>query len=246
MSCSKTVKKETTDESVVEPPTHAFLDVKVYLQAAMSGTLTDMSTGLTGVIPTTDPYGVGVTCADINTLPDVVDWIKVELWRAEIPKEKLYSFSALLLKDGKIVDVDGKSPLKHPEEGNYHVVVKHRNHMAVMSDVVSLKIGSTTSVDFTQSATAAIGGNSPLYHLTNGFYGMHYGEFNHDCDISNADGQAAWDAITDHGFTPGYFNDDFNMDKVVNVNDTYVYSSNDPDYKASLFAWPAGSCTPYE
>lgn len=77
ISCTKNVKKESTDESIVEPPTHAFLDINVYLQAAISGTNTEMSTGLTGVIPTNDPYGVGVTCPDINTIPDVVDWIKV-------------------------------------------------------------------------------------------------------------------------------------------------------------------------
>ena len=40
----------------------------------------------------------------------------------------------MIQRDGDIVDVDGVSPLAFPvEEGDYHIVVKHRNHLGMMT-----------------------------------------------------------------------------------------------------------------
>lgn len=48
--------------------------------------------------------------------------------------------AALLDKDGKIVDLDGFSPLKiNYYEGDYYIVIYHRNHLPIMTpDLVHL------------------------------------------------------------------------------------------------------------
>ncbi len=65
----------------------------------------------------------------------IVDWVFVELRSADDPKIVLATRSALLQRDGDVVDVDGSSPLHFPSvaAGDYLVAVRHRNHLGVMS-----------------------------------------------------------------------------------------------------------------
>ena len=99
-------------------------------------------------LPTTSPYPApGNTYPLINSpggpAGKVVDWIWVEIWSNFAPYPGDPDFTlydviehrALLLKtDGSIVDVDGNLPKFRPYSGNkVHIVVKHRNHLSVMS-----------------------------------------------------------------------------------------------------------------
>jgi len=71
----------------------------------------------------------------VSMIPEnVVDWILVEL-RNNIDTSIVEdSRAGFLLKDGKIVDLDGTSPLHFKVNGDtYYIVVKHRNHLSVMS-----------------------------------------------------------------------------------------------------------------
>ena len=65
-----------------------------------------------------------------------VDWVFVELRDANNNTAVVAARSALLQKDGDVVDLDGHSPLSFPgiAKGNsYYVVVRHRNHLGVMT-----------------------------------------------------------------------------------------------------------------
>jgi hypothetical protein len=64
----------------------------------------------------------------------VVDWVLVELRNASDPSEVLATRNALLRRDGRVVDVDGRSALSFPlPAGAYHVALQHRNHLGAMT-----------------------------------------------------------------------------------------------------------------
>lgn len=85
----------------------------------------------------------------------IVDWVFVEL-RAENNQTNIVaSRSGLIQRDGDIVDIDGVSPLSFAGTAvnNYYTVVRHRNHLGVMSatPISPEQLGSL--VDFTSPAT---------------------------------------------------------------------------------------------
>ena len=65
----------------------------------------------------------------------IVDWVFIELRSSGDPKVVLATRSALLQRDGDVVDTDGVSPLhfQSMNSGAYFVAVRHRNHLGVMT-----------------------------------------------------------------------------------------------------------------
>ena len=66
----------------------------------------------------------------------------VELRTGTASGTKVATRAGFLKSDGTIVDTNGTSPLQFAGlgEGNYYVVVRHRNHLAIMSaSAISLK-----------------------------------------------------------------------------------------------------------
>ena len=90
--------------------------------------------------------------------PSIVDWVLLQLRTATIPGNPstatniIAQRAAFLKSDGTIVDLDGTNHVSFSgiTHGSYYIVVKHRNHLAVMSaDLVELK--GITTYDFTTS-----------------------------------------------------------------------------------------------
>lgn len=97
-----------------------------------------------GLVPATEPYsavygGVGGEQVAPSVLavtgPDaIVDWVRLELRSDVTSSTPVAHRHALIQRDGDIVDTDGVSPVAFPTgPGNYHVTLRHRNHLAVMS-----------------------------------------------------------------------------------------------------------------
>ncbi|MBK7241845.1 MAG: choice-of-anchor B family protein [Flavobacteriales bacterium] len=75
------------------------------------------------------PAVLAVTGADA-----IVDWVVLELRDAVDPSIIRASRCGLLQRDSDIVGVNGISPIQFDVAvGNYHVAVRHRNHLGVMS-----------------------------------------------------------------------------------------------------------------
>ncbi len=111
--------------------------------------------GVDPVIPTTQPYSatldprftrVGIydgsttvnetvnsSVFNVTGNDAIVDWVYVSSLDPTTPSIKLQTRAALLQRDGDIVDLDGTSPLSIPidADGNYHVLVGHRNHLSI-------------------------------------------------------------------------------------------------------------------
>lgn len=90
-----------------------------------------------------------------------VDWVRIELRDAANPATIVYSRAALVQRDGDVVMQNGQGPLScNIAAGSYYVVVKHRNHLGIMTAApVALNL-STSTIDFTNPATATYGINA--------------------------------------------------------------------------------------
>ncbi len=127
-----------------------------------------------GIIPTVEPYtGIGYahvggggesTTAPVLAVTGnnaIVDWVVLELRDKNNSATVLRTRSALVQRDGDVVDVDGVSSVPFAVAAdNYFVAVRHRNHLGCMTASSSALSGTAAAVDFTNNATATYGTNA--------------------------------------------------------------------------------------
>ncbi|MBK9177764.1 MAG: DUF11 domain-containing protein [Flavobacteriales bacterium] len=152
--------------------------VKVDARALLSGPY-DAQTGQMrdllrsqGLVPVTEPYtalgyahnggGGNETIAPAVLAATgseaIVDWVVLELRSAAQPATVLHSRAALLRRDGRVTDKDGTSPVAFAAPtGNYHVSIRHRNHLGVMTAAPINLNATATLIDFTILGTALFG-----------------------------------------------------------------------------------------
>ena len=109
------------------------VSISVIFEGAYNSTNENMNTSINSNIPVNSPYSEAP--ASIGSIPsNIVDWVLVELRTDENESSTIRKKSGLLKSDGTIVGLDGISPLVfNINTGNYYIVVKHRNHLGVMS-----------------------------------------------------------------------------------------------------------------
>lgn len=155
-------------------------DVRIAVKMILEGPY-DPSTGLMndglramGLVPTTEPYsGLGYVHvgggsetsapAVLSTagVDAIVDWVLLELRDADDPTIVLASRSALLQRDGDVVEVNGTGPVTMPiGAGTYHVAVRHRNHLGCMTSAPLALSPGGSSVDFSMIGTSTYGTNA--------------------------------------------------------------------------------------
>ncbi|MBK8701034.1 MAG: hypothetical protein IPN29_16450 [Saprospiraceae bacterium] len=99
----------------------------------------------------------------------IVDWVFVELRDKQDAKKIISTRSALLQRDGDIVDLDGVSALAFPNTpyDAYYVAVKHRSHLGVMTASAISFQNLSSVIDFTLPGTPTFDfGNTPNYNYT--------------------------------------------------------------------------------
>ncbi len=172
----------------------ATLQLKVMLQGALMTTtnaITPMADGLMrddlrsqGLIPLNQPYsaalgarftqvdgGAEVTTnailsANIGTGNAIVDWVFIEIRDAINPTTIVKTISALVQRDGDIVEaLTGGALRVTMPNGNYRIAIKHRNHLGAMTANNVVFNGGTATLDFTTMS------NADLYN-TAGFDGQ--------------------------------------------------------------------------
>jgi hypothetical protein len=180
--CSDTATLILTINQAVQVSPKVFLNGNYN---ATAGTMTNtLNTG--GLIPSTEPYttapysyahlggGGGETLApgalSGTGSNSVVDWVIVELRDASASGTRVATRSALVQRDGDVVDVDGTSPVLFATTvpGNYFVSVKHRNHLGVMTNSAIALSGVPATVDFTATSTALFARPAPNSNGANG------------------------------------------------------------------------------
>lgn len=156
----------------------------------------------------------------------IVDWVWVELRAANDNENIITTRSALLQRDGDVVDYDGTSPVRFVNTcpADFYIVIRHRNHLAVMTaQPQSLDGEPTGSIDFTSSSLPTWGTNAQ--RVIGGVRAMWSGDGNGDGRVIYAGSGSDISAITQavYGATgnldfedsypvSGYRSSDLNLD----------------------------------
>lgn len=170
----------------------------VYLQGAAENPNTgeenlmrdDLRAG--GMLPTISPYADALTCDPtvLNTTGNtaVVDWVTVQLRDKNDQNIIVETRSALLLRNGSIVDVDGSSSVSFTSwAGDYYVVIQHRNHLGIMTEQVQTLSFTNTSLDLRSDTSLIKGGSNAVKDLGNGMYALWSGDYDNNGQIQNVD-----------------------------------------------------------
>ena len=174
--------------------------------------------------------GGGESIANYNDVMNVtgddgiVDWIFVELRSKADPTSIVATRSALLQRDGDIVDVDGLSEVLFANlvADDYYIVVRHRNHFAVRSaNTFPLSSTSGALIDFSDPNFETFGTNAQ--NDLSGVQAMIAGDANRDGQINAVDKNSHW--RPQNGQTYDYATSlaDFNLDAAVNAVDKNAY-----------------------
>ncbi|WP_157560211.1 hypothetical protein U8527_04810 [Kordia algicida OT-1] len=144
------------------------------------------------LIPKVTPYSDGATIPDSDVFnsggisgvglsrDDIVDWIWIEIRSSSDNTLVIDGTSALVQRDGDIVDLDGTSDvILRGLTGSYFLTIKHRNHLGAMTQTTRALSVTPTNVDFTNSSTATFGSNAQV-QLSNGDMALWAGNVNGD------------------------------------------------------------------
>jgi hypothetical protein len=119
------------------------LTLKVLLEGPFRGGSMAADLRVKNLIPKSPddiyPYNLDLNRQNykVASIPDsIVDWIVLEF--RQLPSVSIGKYkTAFLKRDGSIVDTDGYKPIyltrTSLDTGNYYVIVRHRNHLAVMT-----------------------------------------------------------------------------------------------------------------
>ncbi|MCD4737449.1 MAG: VCBS repeat-containing protein [Bacteroidales bacterium] len=206
------------------------LNLKVILEGPFTGNVMSPLLNLQGFLPTNQPYYTdpwyyfGTEGVSIIPYPDIVDWVLVELRETTGDASTAISDSIIgqragfLFMDGSIKDIDGISLLEFNVEitDNLYCVVRHRNHLGIMSAYPLQDSANIYYYDFTENKDKVYGGEVAHKLLGNGKWGMVAADGNSDGYINNADKIEVWNIQAGN---IGYYSGDFNMDAQVSNND---------------------------
>jgi len=192
--------------------------VKVLLQGPF-----DAGTGLmTNVLRTSGALGTRYPSRVIPV--NAVDSINIEIRNAySSGGSSTRKFaSAWLLRDGSIRDMaDTTKPFVEYDttDGLYFIVVRHANHLPVMSaEPQPLSVSSSTTFDFSQAVTQAYGPEAMEQVTTSGpaLYGLIAGNASGgDSRVNGADRQVVKSQLSQTGYRAG----DVTLNGVVDAQD---------------------------
>ncbi len=191
------------------------LQVKVFLEGAYNSGNNEMFNNINSNIPLESPYPED--SHTVSSVPsDVVDWVLVEL-RETPDGAAVVSKSVFLHKDGRIVNDDATSGIikLNALENDYYVVIKHRNHLPVMSkNKITLHKTSSELYDFTTSESKFYGTGGAV-QLENGVWGMWSGDADGSGVVDAGDRNSTWNDRN----KSGYETSDVDLSGVVDAAD---------------------------
>ena len=214
----------TDDGTIIIGAEPAYANIQLWLEGAYETTGDSMRTFLNNNIPLTSPYSEDpVTVAEVPV--DAVDWVLVEL-RITATASSFRKKSMFLKSNGKIMTPGGGlAVFLYTDPGNYYVVIRHRNHLSIMSSSSHefKEEGTATQIDLTTEFAAY--GTGGVIELEVGVYGMIAGDANQDGWIFPDDRNDYWRVQSGQS---GYKSADFNLDGNVfpdDLNDYWRHNS---------------------
>lgn len=176
---------------------------KAFLQGPYNAGLMADNLRSAGLVPTLSPYGDGAsTTAGVLALTGndaIVDWVRIELRDPATPATVLHTRSALIQRDGDVVGTDGRSPVffNAVASGNYHVAMRHRNHLGAMT-ATARSLG--TSVDSHNFSTSASFGTNAQKEVASGIFALWACDVDNSGTIDAADRSSLWNNRNQNGY----------------------------------------------
>ena len=165
----------------------------------------------------------GVTPKFFSAHSDIVDWVIIELRDSRDFTVPVDTISAFVRKDGRVLSTSGDSLITLKEEitpNNYYIIIRHRNHLSVMSNNPVFLNSFTELYDFTASIDQYFGYHA--HELSNGKFAMYPGDANCDGTVNILDYQIfhsqSFSALA------GYLFADFNMDGILTGSDFNTFA----------------------
>lgn len=239
VSITNISSSEITREWKLADPDY-IINTSAFLRGAWGNN--SMTNYLSAILPLTQPYNVppfnypgteSVSPGFFVGHPNVVDWVLVQLRKPafDIPQNAteataIGTKAAFILQDGNVVDLDGVSPLNITltNQGSGFLVLRHRNHLAIMSNLLPSNLTGTYTNDFRILANSFNNpgvSNSPLVILPgSSAYGLWPG--NPNADVSVNAGDVTLVRQRANLSSTGYEAADVNMDGGVNGSDLFL------------------------
>jgi hypothetical protein len=170
---------------------------KMFLEGAYnvsSGMMND-DLRVKGFIPLDTPYSDALTVSqdvlNVSGEDAIVDWVWLEIRDSSNETTIEEAVSALIQRDGDIVDVDGISPVKIVlPVGSYYIVISHRNHLGVRTNEAVPFSGTSIALDLSTNSALVLGNVNAIKVMTDGKFTLFSGDFNGDGQIQNTDKNA--------------------------------------------------------
>lgn len=214
----------------IRSTTQTAINVALYLEGAYDSSSGTMRRYLdqSGYVPDQQPYGgMGYTGTEQRAawVTDVVDWVLIEL-RATNGTTVIGQTAGLLRSDGQVIDESGYPQVltANVGAGEYFVVVRHRNHIAVMSSSATVvAVGYTADRwDFRQGEDWAYRQFAAGQKQAGSAGMLVAGDIDQDGIINARDRAQSRNAL----FGIGYVSSDVNLDGTVNATDRTIIRDN--------------------
>lgn len=199
---------------------------KIFLQGSYNGTnLMNDQLRSAGLLPLTSPYNPAesTTSAVLAVTGNnaITDWVRLEWRDKNNPSVVLQSRSALLQRDGDIVNTDGTSPVWFDimqGADSAFIAIRHRNHFGARTAVKTALESTVFAPDYRYDASALYGLN-PVRNVgtvINPVYALYAGDANGDGTINAADRNLQWRPQSTQPYNYTTSTADFNLDGTVN------------------------------
>jgi uncharacterized protein (TIGR02145 family) len=208
----------------ISPPINTF-SIKTFLEGTFNGVTMNTDLNDLNQIPLSQPYNIApwnyAGTEQVIAIPnsEIVDWVLIESREttgdaSTATHDKIINKQAAFLKsDGNIVGLDGSSQISFvaPIINNLYIVIRHRNHLPIMSSAPLTENPDIYSWDFTdQLSKAYLDGQ---IDMGGGKFGMIAGDCNASGRINTIDENYSWSWNAGNS---GYYGSDVNLDTQVN------------------------------
>lgn len=212
-------------------------ELRLLLQGPYNATLGLMSTTLrnTNNLPLAQPYNTppwnypgSESAPTYDAIPaNATDWVLVEARSAADPNVLLDRRAGFVLSNGLVVSANGSTGISFGtiSAGNYYLVVRHRNHLPIMSAIPVALPNTGNPYDFAISAAKTFGPQQTITLGTN-IWAMRAGDTNANGLITFADINTYISQILLGNTSNNYFLPDVNLDANVNLADFAAFQPN--------------------
>lgn len=207
----------STNGNVIIGSQTAYVRAKCWLQGPYLGAW--MKSDLRSVMPLSSPYTEAP--ASVSAIPDgAVDWMLVEL-RSSASGSVVARQSVFIHQDGTLRSLSKPFIIfMNIPAGNYFVVLRHRNHLAVMSANAVLLAGSGSPGLIDLTVLDNIYGRGGVIEKEPGVYVLAAGDADQDGGVYPTDRNLYWRV---QAGMSGYYSADFSLDGNVFPSDVNLF-----------------------